>query len=57
MYNTKASATKAAAAMMKKTGNYFSNYKCVFCDGYHIGKNSANKGEQNAGNNSSQISN
>ena len=49
MYNTKASAERAAASMMKKTGNYFSNYKCMYCDGYHIGKNSANKGEQNAG--------
>ena len=43
-YNTKATATKSAKAMQKKTGNYFSNYKCVFCDGYHIGKNNHNKG-------------
>lgn len=43
MYNTKAGATKAAASMMKKTGKYFSNYKCTRCDGYHIGKNSDNK--------------
>lgn len=42
-YRSKASATKAAAAMMKKTGAYFSNYKCMRCDGYHIGKNSENK--------------
>lgn len=42
-YGSKASATKAAAAMMKKRGAYFSNYKCVHCDGYHIGKNSENK--------------
>lgn len=43
-YGSKASATKAAAAMMKKTGNYFSNYKCMHCNGFHIGKNSENKG-------------
>ena len=47
-YNSKASATKAAAAMMKKRGTYFSNYKCVWCDGYHIGKNSENKITQNS---------
>jgi hypothetical protein len=43
MYNTKASAVKAAQAMAKKRGVYFSNYKCMRCDGFHIGKNSANK--------------
>lgn len=40
MYNTKVSAVKAAAAMQKKTGNAFGNWKCWHCDGYHIGKNS-----------------
>lgn len=43
-YSSKASATKAAEKMKQKTGNYFSNYKCLHCDGYHIGKNSENKG-------------
>jgi hypothetical protein len=43
MYNTKASATKAAAAMTKKHGTWFSNYKCLHCDGYHVGKNRDNK--------------
>ena len=43
MYNTKASAIKAAESMQRKTGNYFSNYKCLRCSGYHIGKNSENK--------------
>lgn len=42
-YNTKQSATKAAAAMTAKHGNWFSNYKCLHCDGYHIGKNRDNK--------------
>jgi hypothetical protein len=43
MYNTKASAQKAAASLAKKHGAYFSNYKCMRCDGFHIGKNSDNK--------------
>jgi hypothetical protein len=38
MYNTKASAVKAAESMKKKTGNYFSPYKCLYCNGFHIGK-------------------
>lgn len=42
-YSSKASAIKAAQAMSKKTGVHFSNYKCLYCDGYHIGKNSMNK--------------
>ena len=46
-YGSKESAQKAANAMMKKRGLYFSNYKCVWCDGYHIGKNSENKGPNN----------
>lgn len=43
MYNTKASAVKSALAMTEKRGVWFSNYKCVHCDGYHVGKNSENK--------------
>ena len=31
------------AAMTKKYGTHFSTYKCLFCDGYHIGKNRDNK--------------
>lgn len=42
VYNTKATAEKAACQMKRKTGNYFSNYKCLHCDGYHIGKNKGN---------------
>ena len=42
-YSSKTSAIKVAEAMAKKRGAYFSNYKCVWCDGYHIGKNSENK--------------
>lgn len=38
-YNTLASAEKAAASMEKKYGGVFKPYKCVFCDGFHIGKN------------------
>lgn len=37
------SANKAAESMKKKHNKHFSVYKCVFCDGYHIGKNRDNK--------------
>jgi hypothetical protein len=43
MYNTKASAIKAAESMKVKQGKHFSVYKCIFCDGYHLGKNRDNK--------------
>lgn len=39
MYNTKETAIKSALAMQKKNNVYYSNYKCLFCDGYHIGRN------------------
>lgn len=42
-YNTKATATKVAAQMSAKKGVWFSNYKCLYCDGYHLGKNRENK--------------
>lgn len=35
----KDSALRAAASMEKKHGVHFSTYKCIFCDGYHLGKN------------------
>lgn len=50
-YNHKESALKAAESMSikqsKKYGTdvHFSAYKCLFCDGYHIGKNRENKTE------------
>jgi len=43
MYNTKPTATKAADMMAKKYGGWYSNYKCLHCDGYHVGKNRDNK--------------
>jgi len=43
MYNTKESAFKAAESLKKKRGVHFSVYKCLFCDGYHLGKNRDNK--------------
>lgn len=43
MYNTISSAQKSAEAMSKKHNTHFSYYKCLFCDGYHIGKNKDNK--------------
>lgn len=39
MYNTLNTAEKAAASMQKKYGGQFRPYKCIFCDGFHIGKN------------------
>ena len=42
-FPTKASADKAAVSMGKKLDKHFSTYKCVFCDGYHLGKNRDNK--------------
>lgn len=33
------SALKASEQMEEKTGRSFSCYKCIYCDGYHIGKN------------------
>ena len=43
IYNTIVSARKSADAMSKKHNVHFSYYKCLFCDGYHIGKNKDNK--------------
>lgn len=43
MYNTKATALKSAEAMGKKRGIHFSVYKCIYCDGYHLGRNRENK--------------
>jgi hypothetical protein len=42
-YNTVETARKSAEAMSKKHGKHFSYYKCLFCDGYHVGKNRDNK--------------
>lgn len=38
-YSSLKSADKACKSMQKKHGGSFTPYKCVFCDGYHIGKN------------------
>lgn len=43
MLKTKEDALKVAAKMSAKHGVHFSAYKCLFCDGYHIGKNRDNK--------------
>lgn len=43
MYGSKFTATMAGMAMSKKKGTHFSVYKCIFCDGYHLGKNRDNK--------------
>ena len=39
MYNTYESAFKASKSMEKKYNFHYSVYKCIFCDGFHIGKN------------------
>ena len=44
-YNTVKTAKKSAEKMSEKHGTHFSYYKCLFCDGYHIGKNKDNKTE------------
>ena len=43
MYSTVKKAQKAADKMGQKNNTHFSYYKCLFCDGYHIGKNRENK--------------
>lgn len=46
-YNTMKSALKAAGSMKKKHGRHFSAYKCIYCDGYHLGANRENKKYEN----------
>ncbi len=42
-YGSKKTAEKSASKMCEKTGFYYSNYKCLFCDGYHLGRNRDSK--------------
>lgn len=42
-YGSKETAIKSAEKMQKKTGYYYSNYKCIYCDGYHLGRNRDSK--------------
>lgn len=42
-YNTKKTALKSAQKMSEKHGKHFSAYKCLWCEGYHLGKNKDNK--------------
>ena len=44
-YSTVEKAQKAADKMSQRNNTHFSYYKCLFCDGYHIGKNRDNKTE------------
>lgn len=37
-YGSKETAVKSADAMSKKVNARFDTYKCLWCDGYHIGK-------------------
>lgn len=43
MYNTRQTALRASESMKKKQNKHFSVYKCIWCDGYHLGKNRENK--------------
>ena len=38
-YNTRKSAVRAAESMEKRYGFIYKAYKCVHCDGFHVGKN------------------
>jgi len=42
-YNTKKTANKVANQMTEKHGKHFSNYRCIYCSKYHLGKNRDNK--------------
>ena len=42
-YNHLETAMKSAEKMSQKHNTHFSVYKCLYCDGYHIGKNRDNK--------------
>lgn len=42
-YNTKATATRIAKEMSEKHGTHFSNYRCIYCGRFHLGKNRENK--------------
>ena len=44
-YNTKVTALKAAKSMQIRNGGYYSTYKCIYCNGFHIGRNRLNKSE------------
>ena len=41
-YNHLETALKSAEKMGQKHNTHFSAYKCLYCDGYHIGKNRDN---------------
>lgn len=42
-YNHLETALKSAEKMGQKHNTHFSAYKCLYCDGYHIGRNRDNK--------------
>ena len=42
-YNTKETARKSAEKMALKRGFHYSSYKCLWCNGYHLGRNRENK--------------
>lgn len=44
-YGSYKSAKKTADKMGEKRNCYFSVYKCIYCDGWHIGRNQEDKKE------------
>ena len=42
-YNTMETARRSGLKMSEKKGVHFSVYKCIYCDGYHLGRNRDNK--------------
>jgi len=42
-YPTIESAERASKRMSDKYDKHFSVYKCIYCDGFHLGKNNHNK--------------
>lgn len=43
MYNTRKTAQKSASNLEKKRDGHLSVYKCIYCDGFHLGRNRDNK--------------
>lgn len=43
MYNTLISAQRSATKLGKKNNCHYSAYKCMYCNGYHLGRNRENK--------------
>lgn len=49
-YVKRSSAENAKSQMQKKTGKYFSLYRCIFCGNYHVGRKRYEEAKMNDGN-------